>query len=200
MDQTPLKMWQSISADGGLSWGPPSLFCEDVAGGRDPDEPELLRSPDGGQLLCLLRENLRRGHSLMTVSNDEGASWSPLRETPWGLTGDRHKAVYAPDGRLVVCCRDMAPDSPTKGSFIAWIGTYGDIIAGNPGQYRLKLLHQHPDIGPHDCGYPGLECLPDGTIAATTYVKYRPGPEKNSVVSVRFTLDEIDRKAALQES
>jgi len=27
---------------------------------------------------------------------------------------------------------------------------------------------------------------------ATTYVKYRPGPEKNSVVSVRFSLSDTD--------
>ena len=88
----------------------------------------------------------------------------------------------------------MAPDSPTRGSFVAWVGTYDDIIAGRPGQYRIKLLHQH---GPNsrDCGYPGLELLPDGTLVATTYVKYRPGSEKNSVVSVRFKLEDIDERA-----
>ena len=190
-DATPLKMWQSRSRDGGLTWERPTLFCQDVARGRDPDEPELLRAPDGEQMLCLFRENLRKGHSLMWVSDDEGASWSDLRETPWGLTGDRHKARYAHDGRLVVAFRDMAPESPSKGSFLAWVGTYEDIIAGRPGQYRLKLLHQH---GPHtsDCGYPGLELLPDGTFIATTYVKYRTGSEQNSVVSVRFRLDEMD--------
>ena len=37
--------------------------------------------------------------------------------------------------------------------------------------------------------------LPDGTFVATTYVKYRPGPEQNSVVCVRFTLEEMDSKA-----
>ena len=44
-------------------------------------------------------------------------------------------------------------------------------------------------------GYCGLECLPDGTLVATTYVKYRPGPKKHSIVSVRFKLGEIDAKA-----
>lgn len=60
------------------------------------------------------------------------------------------------------------------------------------GDYRIKLLHSHKGS---DCGYPGLELLPDGTFVATTYVKYRPGPEKNSVVSVRFQLGETDRMA-----
>jgi hypothetical protein len=39
-----------------------------------------------------------------------------------------------------------------------------------------------------------LELLPDGTLVATTYVKYRPGAEKHSVVSVRFKLADIDAK------
>jgi hypothetical protein len=36
--------------------------------------------------------------------------------------------------------------------------------------------------------------LSDGTLVATTYVKYRPGPEKHSVVSTRFSLSEIDER------
>lgn len=201
--ENPIEVWQSLSKDGGLTWKEPTRACEDSARGRDPDEPELIRSPDGKQLLCLLRENLRQSLSLMMVSNNEGATWSDLRETPWGLTGDRHKARYANDGRIVVACRDMAPHSPTKGSFVAWVGTYDDIIKGRPGQYRIKLLHQYPTPGVKwsevDCGYPGLELLPDGTFVATTYVKYRPGPEKNSVVSVRFKLEEIDKMARRQK-
>jgi len=47
----------------------------------------------------------------------------------------------------------------------------------------------------YDCGYPGVELLPDGTFVATTYIKYRPGPEKNSVVSTRFKLSETDAMA-----
>jgi hypothetical protein len=128
------------------------------------------------------------------VSNDEGKTWSPAKELTASLTGDRHMSCYAPDGRLVVAFRDMAKLSPTKGSYVAWVGTYDDIVSGREGQYRVKLLHQYGDQ-PWDCGYSGVECLPDGTIVATTYVKYRPGPEKNSIISVRFKLEEIDRLA-----
>jgi hypothetical protein len=38
-----------------------------------------------------------------------------------------------------------------------------------------------------------LEILPDGTIVATTYIKYSPGKEKHSVVSVRFKPEETDK-------
>ena len=88
--------------------------------------------------------------------------------------------------------RDTAPGSPTSGHFVAWVGRYDDIAGGKPGQYRVKLLHSHAG---GDCGYPGLELLPDGTFVATTYVKYAAGDAKQSVVSVRFKLPEIDEKA-----
>jgi len=83
----------------------------------------------------------------------------------------------------------MAPNSPTKGHFVAWVGTWSDITDGRSGQYKVKLLHS---FAGSDCGYPGLELLPDGTIVATTYVKYNPGTEKHSVVSVRFKIEELD--------
>ncbi len=189
---SPLTIWQAVSSDGGLTWEDYRKVCE--VPGAHPCEPCLIRSPDGRQLLCLMRENRRRLNSLMMTSDDEGKTWSKAKELTGSLTGDRHMAAYAPDGRLVVAFRDMAKVSPTKGSYVAWIGTYDDIIQGREGQYRVKLLHQYGKSR-WDCGYSGLERLPDGTMVATTYVKYRPGPEKNSIVSVRFKLEEIDAKA-----
>jgi len=186
-DRAPLKLWQSVSRDGGLTWEESRLIGEYQD--KSPCEPCALRSPDGKTILCLARENQRKGCSLMMTSKDEGKTWTPMRETPWGLSGDRHMAMYLPDGRIISVFRDMAPNSPTKGHFVAWVGTWGDIIDGRSGQYKVKLLHSY--AGP-DCGYPGLELLPDGTIVATTYVKYRPGADKHSVVSVRFTIDELD--------
>ena len=186
-DRAPLKLWQSVSHDGGLTWDESRLVGE--VSDKSPCEPCVLRSPDGNTLLCLARENQRKGCSLMMASKDEGKTWTPLKETPWGLTGDRHMAIYLPDGRIVSVFRDMAPNSPTKGHFVAWVGTWSDITDGRSGQYKVKLLHS---FAGSDCGYPGLELLPDGTIVATTYVKYNPGTEKHSVVSVRFKIEELD--------
>ena len=78
---------------------------------------------------------------------------------------------------------------------MAWVGTYDDIRNCRAGQYRLKLLHSYATDKKHDTGYPGVELLPDDTLVVTTYVKYRPGPEKQSVVSVRLKLEEIDAMA-----
>lgn len=125
----------------------------------------------------------------MMFSNDEGKTWSEPVDTPWGLTGDRHMGIYTHDGRLVIAFRDRAPGSPTNGHFVAWVGTWEDIKKGRPGEYRIKLLHSYAGS---DCGYPGMEILPDGTIIAKTYIKYTDDKNKHSVVSTRFKIQEAD--------
>jgi len=186
-DRSPLQVLQTETADGGLTWSAPRVVA--AVPGKDPCEPFVFRSPDGTELCVLLRENTHKGRSLMMFSRDEGRTWSTPVDTPWGLTGDRHAGVFTRDGRFVVAFRDKAPGSPTFNHFVAWVGTYDDIRQGRPGQYRIKLLHSHAG---GDCGYPGVELLPDNTIVATTYIKYRPGADKHSVVSVRFKLAEAD--------
>ena len=186
-DKAPLEVFQTLTADGGQTWSEPQLVAS--VAGKNPCEPFAFRSPDGTELCCLMRENTHKGRSLMMFSRDEGTSWSQPIETPWGLTGDRHMGVFSQDGRLVVAFRDVALKSPTAGHFVAWVGRYDDMHAGRPGQYRIKLLHSHAG---RDCGYPGMELLPDGTIVATTYIKYRAGTAQHSVVSTRFKLEETD--------
>lgn len=194
-DKPPLEVLQTITRDGGLTWSEPRVVA--AVEGKNPCEPFVFRSPDGVELCCLMRENGRTGRSLMMFSHDEGATWSIPQDTPWGLTGDRHQGVYvepdATEGRLLVVFRDMAPGSPTRGHFVGWVGHYRDLKSGSPGQYRIKLLHNYAKT---DAGYPGLERLPDGTLVATTYLKYRPGPEKHSVVCTRFRLTETDALTA----
>jgi hypothetical protein len=178
---------ESVSSDGGRTWSPVRVIC-DVPGYK-PCEPSLVRSPDGRQLLCLLRENVRTLDSRFIVSDDEGATWSAPKFVPKTLTGDRHQVRYAPDGRLVIVFRDMAAGSPTRGHFVGWVGTYDDIVQQREGQFRLKLLHNYAGT---DCGYSGLELLPDETFVATTYIKYWPDKRKHSVVSTRFQLSELE--------
>ncbi len=180
---------QSWSGDGGSTWTPMRIVAD--LPGLVPCEPAVIRSPDGKQLLCLMRENALR-RSLYMTSDDEGQTWSEVKQAPIGLAGDRHVAKYSSDGRLVICFRDRAAQSGTVNHFVAWVGRYEDIVGGREGQYRIKLLHSNAG---YDCGYSGLELLPDGTFVATTYIKYRPGPEKHSIISTRFKLEETDRMA-----
>ena len=192
-DKAPLEVLQTITADGGFTWSEPKVVASVEE--KNPCEPFVFRSPDGGELCTLLRENTHKGRSLMMFSSDEGETWSTPVDTPWGLSGDRHMGARLPDGRWIFAFRDQAPNSPTKGHFVAWVGSYDDIKKGKPGDYRVKLLHSHATrVG--DCGYPGVELLPDGTLVITTYIKYQPGPEQNSVVSLRVKASELDALAA----
>jgi hypothetical protein len=188
-NKSPQCVWGSISEDGGLTWKESFPLPDRLD--KQPCEPCLIRSPDGNELMVLMRDESRTGSSLIMYSQDEGNTWSEIEETMPYLTGDRHVAKYTPDGRLVVAFRDRMADSPFYGHFVVWVGRYEDIVNKGEGRYRVKLLHSYAGW---DCGYPGLEILPDGTIIATTYIKYTEGDNKHSIVSVRFKLEDLEKK------
>lgn len=179
-------VYKTLSKDGGRAWSQPAAIATHET--AHLCEPGAVRSPDGREIAVLLRENSRARNSFVIFSRDEGKTWSAPRELPAALTGDRHTARYAPDGRLVVTFRDTTRESPTKGDWVFWVGTYADIEAGREGQYRVRLMKNHKAA---DCAYPGLELLPDGTFVATTYGHWTPG-ELPYIVSVRFRLEETD--------
>ena len=139
----------------------------------------------------LVRENSRTRNSFVAFSEDEGKTWSEPGELPGSLTGDRHTGKYAPDGRLLVSFRDMTHESPTHGDWVAWVGTFDDIVKGREGQYRIRLMDNTKTA---DCAYPGVEVLPDGTFVVTTYGHWAEG-EQPYIVAVRLKLDELDRLA-----
>jgi hypothetical protein len=186
----PWRFWvyTTLSKDGGLTWSVPAPIA------MLPDaslcEPGAVRSPDGKQIAVLLRENSRKFNSFLVLSDDEGLSWSQPRELPASLTGDRHTARYAPDGRLFISFRDTTHVSPTKGDWVGWVGTYDDIVQGREGQYRVRIMDNTKGA---DCCYPGVELLPDGTFVTTTYGHWTLG-EQPYIVSVRFKLEELDAR------
>jgi len=215
-----LQVLQSESLDGGLTWSAQTEPIDKVQFPNSfPCEPEVIRSPNGKQLLMLMRENNRRYNSFYALSNDEGRTWSKPKELPAALTGDRHTAVYAKDGRLVVMFRNRRPVPRNEanhdkagipvwgsGKTTAWVGRYEDIVEGREGQYLVSLLGYG--------GYGKLERLPDGTILGITYCVYQPrkpnasaappqisldeqirqqpGEVGASIVTTRFTLEELD--------
>ena len=211
-NQPLFTLYKTFSYDGGLSWSyPQAVFADRIV---HLCEPGMIRSPDGREIAVLLRENARRMNSHIIFSRDEGKSWTTPVELPNALTGDRHQAIYTPDGRLLISFRDNTPGlsrfnqlkrackdcpekmlkeqagpvSPTAGDWVAWVGTYEDLKEGREGQYRIRLKDNTKG---NDCAYPALELLPDGTIVATTYGHWDEG-ESPYILSVRFTMNEID--------
>jgi hypothetical protein len=186
---TRFRVYKTLSHDGGLTWGQPAVIAEHLE--AHLCEPGLVRSPDGKQLAVLLRENSRKFNSFVIFSDDEGKTWTEPRELSGALTGDRHVGKYAPDGRLFVSFRDTTHESPTRGDWVGWVGTYDEIVRGREGQYRVRLMDNTRDA---DCAYPGVEVLPDGTFVAATYGHWTEG-KAPYIVSVRFMLSELDELA-----
>lgn len=188
------NLYKTFSRDGGMTWS----FPESVYASSDVHlcEPGVIRSPDGKTLAVLLRENARRKNSHIIFSSDEGETWTEPRETPLSLTGDRHTGTYGPDGRLFMSFRgrspkDRATDRPFEGDWVGWVGTWEDLVEGRDGQYFVRLKDNKKG---YDTAYPGVEVLPDGVFVVTTYGHWSAG-EAPYILSVRFTLDELDSVA-----
>ncbi len=122
------RVYKTISHERGLTWGGLEVIAERPT--AQLCEPGLIRSPAGRQIAVLLRENSRKRNSFVIVSDDEGRTWMAPRGLPGALTGDPHVGKYGPDGRIFVSFRDTTHESPTRGGWVGWVGTYDDIVAG----------------------------------------------------------------------
>lgn len=182
------SIWMSVSKDGGWTWGQMRVVATTPE--KNLCEPFCLRSPDGRELCLLIRENRHSSCSMMCFSCDEGKTWTKPEDTCWGLTGDRHEGIYLPDGRLFIAFRDRAKNSTTYGQYVAWVGSYADLRARNPGDCRVHLL-DHLGKRRWDTGYSGVEMLVDGTILCTTYMHYAPEDKAHSVVCTRLSLADL---------
>ncbi len=197
-----MTVYTTKSTDGGLTWSYPEAIYKDST--IFLCEPGIIRSPDGKQIAVLLRENKRVKNSFVIFSDDEGKTWTTPRELPLALTGDRHTGKYTTDGRLFISFRTISPkqkqaDRPFETSWGGWVGTYDDLVKGTEGQYVVRLKKNFPSEGgwDYDTAYPGVEVLPDGTIVTTTYGHWEAG-KKPYIVSVRFTLDQLEELARTQ--
>lgn len=185
----PWVIFEITSTDGGMTWGEPRPV-QAQRDGLQICEPCVIASPDGSEWAMIMRENSRKANSQICFSKDQGKTWSELYELPGALTGDRHNAKYLKDGRLFISFRDMplekTKDYPSWG-WAGWVGTYDDLKNQREGQYRVLLM-----LGDCcDCGYPGVEVLPDGTVATITYGHWIKD-EQPFVMCVRVHPDELD--------
>jgi hypothetical protein len=85
-----------------------------------------------------------------------------------------------------------------NGDWVACVGTWDEIARSEPVATTARkdartsyVVRLKDNLSQSDCAYPGLETLADGTLVATTYGTWNAG-EQPSILSVRFTLAELD--------
>lgn len=176
-------VFQVETADGGVTWSQPREIVRWPHGHLC--EPGLVKK--GDRIVLLLRENSRRRNSQMIVSENGGRTWSAQRPLAGALTGDRHQALWLPDGRLFISFRDMGLASPRRGDWVAWVGSFEDLLAGGQGDLRVRLMENHRGT---DCAYPALEWTEDGHLLAVTYGHWTPG-ESPWIAALRIDPEEL---------
>lgn len=185
-------------------------------------EVEVVRSGngEGNELMLLARSNGRNRNKeyngLMSVSTDEGKTWSDPKQLPAAVNGERYKAEYLADGRLFITFRSINKDSSkfkesdeTYGigngkwyseGWIAWVGTYEDLKDGKEGLYRIKLAHTYLAnqtkstlAANGDCGYCGNIVFGDGyQVMTSTYGIFSSKRDKTIIASKVVDIKLID--------
>lgn len=192
-------VYQALTTNGGFTWAEPSPVYS--SSDLHLCEPGAIRSPDGKTLMVLLRENRRVANSHRITSTDEGRTWSAPSPLADVLNGDRHTAKYLPDGRLFISYRCVSPKGQTNrfdGDWVAWVGTWDDLLQGGPGEHRNRgqyFLRLKDNLHAWDCAYPGVEVLPDGTIVTVTYGHWVTNSQPY-ILAVRIPNGELDRRAS----
>ena len=181
-------------------------------------EVEVIRvegtgTDDDGALILLGRANNRISNSLIAVSRDEGATWSALKELPYELCGDRHKAEYdAVTGRVLVSYRQMIPVrhsaiSPYKtigNGWYAWVGTFADLLSyadddssnDSAGDLLIELGKTDYFAKPYDRvldnGYSGV-VVKDGVFNVVGYGCFDATSLFPYIISLTFNLGDVLR-------
>ncbi len=182
------KTYLTFDEDGRQQWTTPEPYLSDyrpIEWERQICEVGLFRSPDGKRIVGLARSQSHNNPATMFYSDDEGETWSRPVDLPGSLAGERHKAMYDPTDptgqRLIVTFREICYDLDDDGQFgggsdwkagdwIAWVGTYDDIMNQDEGQYRILLCEDWAaNAKSGDTGYTGLVVQPDGTYIMDSY-------------------------------
>ena len=173
------KTYLTIAEDGTMHWSEPEPYLSqyrDIEYTYQMCEIGMFRSQDGSRIVGLARSQSHRYLPTLIYSDDEGETWSKPMEMQGSLAGERHKAVYDPiSKRLVIAFREIVygetiDDHWRAGDWVAWVGSYEDLLAQKQGDYRIVLSKdwsQNTKGG--DTGYTGAVVFEDGTIVMVSY-------------------------------
>ena len=210
------KTYLTFDRNGNMQWSAPVPYLSahrSVEQAKGICEVGMFRSPDGNRIVAMARTQSHNCLSVIFWSDDEGENWTRPVDMQGALYGERHKALYDPiSGRLVITFREMICTSVTAnggfggwtcGEWMAWVGTYEDLMEFNEGQYRIRLDEDWAPSGASgDTGYTGMAVYPDGTFVLDTYGHWDKEYSQNSglgstsdrcwIRRAKFKLSDID--------
>ncbi len=217
------KTYLTFDEDGNEQWSAPEKYLSEyraIEAKYQMCEIGMFRSPDGKRIVGLVRSQSHNNPATMIYSDDEGETWSKPIDLPGSLAGERHKAAYDPiSGRLVITFREIKYDINKNnqfdgysdwlaGDWVAWVGTYEDLMELNDGQYTILLAEDWANNAKSgDTGYAGIVVLEDGTFIMDSYGHWDKdfsmswtGSVTNDLCYIKqakFKLAEIDNIAGL---
>lgn len=222
-DYVNYKTYLTFNENGEEQWSEPEPYLSDyrnIESTYKMCEIGMFRSPDGKRIVGLARSQSHNNPATMIYSDDEGNSWSKPMDLPGSLAGERHKAAYDPiSGRLVISFREIQYDLNgnntfdgdadwTAGEWVAWVGTYEDLMEQRDGQYRIEICKDYSKSAKSgDTGYAGVVVLDDGTFIMDSYGHWDEEFSNNwtggvttdlcYIKQAKFKLSEIDNMAGL---
>ena len=179
------KTYLTFDENGNEQWSEPEPYLSEyraIESTYQMCEIGMFRSPDGNRIVGLARSQSHNNPSTLIYSDDEGETWSEPMDLPGSLAGERHKALYDPvSGKLVITFREIQYDLNKNnqfdgandwmaGDWVAWVGTYEDLMEQNDGQCHILLCEDWANNRySGDTGYTGMVVLPDGTFVMDSY-------------------------------
>ena len=129
----------------------------------DPDEYGIgfseadIAQLDSGRIVAIYGNNQGTPHFFSTCSDDEGRSWSEMKQIP--MRGECPSLIKLADGTLLAAYRNIPED-----------GALGiGLAASTDGEESWRLLGNILDQGGWDMAYPDLIRLDDGRLFCVFY-------------------------------
>jgi len=182
--------------NGRENWSLPERFLP--VSGKTLGAPVSIPSPDGKRLALIQPSLDRKGPSYVSFSGNGGQTFTAPIELPSTLHGDNHIALTEPQSkRLLIVFRDRSslPFTRDRGDWVAWVGSFDDLLRGRKGKYRVRLMNDWDEFG---IGRSGVVVNSDkrskdrGTFVVTGSGRWALG-EAPYIISFRFKLSDLDR-------
>lgn len=220
------KTYLTFDEEGNQQWTTPVPYLSEyrsIESSRAMCEIGMFRSPDGKRIVGLARNQNHNNYATMIYSDDEGETWSKPQDLPGSLAGERHKIMYDPTDptgqTLIITFREIkyfvnesgAMTNWLAGDWIAWVGTYDDIMNQHEGRYRILLCEDWSNNAKSgDTGYAGLVVQSDGTFIMDSYGHWDKEVSQAHVGDIRkdlcwikqakFKLSDLDEVNSLAEN